>query len=250
MTFRGRDVTAEWARRSCLVIAPHPDDETLGCGATIARKIAAGAHVSVLIATDGRNCHPGSRIGPTEIGRMRTAEAAAACSRLGLPDAHLRQLCWEDSVLAEREDELAQIVLDLISDVRPDDVLVTSAKDWHPDHQAVSRAARVALAGAGASRSRLFEYPVWHWAEGPWLRHGRRPVFKKVRDLLCEPWETLAGARPQLVATGAHRDQKREALACYRSQIENLTGESTWAVLDDRFLAAFLRRYELFTPAD
>src|SRR5829696_1206258 len=49
-----RDETAAVAARGCLVIAPHPDDETLGCGATIARKRAAGTPVRVVIVADGR----------------------------------------------------------------------------------------------------------------------------------------------------------------------------------------------------
>jgi len=48
-----RDDTATSAARSALVLAPHPDDETLGCGATILRKRAAGTPVHVLIVTDG-----------------------------------------------------------------------------------------------------------------------------------------------------------------------------------------------------
>src|SRR5690349_19075047 len=52
---RAEDVTSQAAARSCLVLAPHPDDETLGCGATIMRKRAAGTPVHVVIATDGRH---------------------------------------------------------------------------------------------------------------------------------------------------------------------------------------------------
>lgn len=45
------DVTSQTATRSCVVLAPHPDDETLGCGATITRKLVAGTPVMVVIAT-------------------------------------------------------------------------------------------------------------------------------------------------------------------------------------------------------
>ena len=47
---RAEDMTPETATRSCLVLAPHPDDETLGCGATIMRKLAAGTSVQIVIA--------------------------------------------------------------------------------------------------------------------------------------------------------------------------------------------------------
>src|ERR1700691_4831515 len=49
----GADVTYATTRRPCLVLAPHPDDETLGVGATIMRKVDAGTPVHLAIATDG-----------------------------------------------------------------------------------------------------------------------------------------------------------------------------------------------------
>ena len=51
------DLTDVVATRSALVLAPHPDDETIGCGATILRKVAAGTPVTVFVATDGRHSH-------------------------------------------------------------------------------------------------------------------------------------------------------------------------------------------------
>src|SRR5205807_10066741 len=52
LVFKSRDWTAASERRSCLVLAAHPDDETFACGATIRRKTSAGTPVTVLIATD------------------------------------------------------------------------------------------------------------------------------------------------------------------------------------------------------
>jgi hypothetical protein len=57
LKWSARDFTDSAAGRAALVIAPHPDDETLGCGATILRKVSAGSSVTVLIVTDGRHSH-------------------------------------------------------------------------------------------------------------------------------------------------------------------------------------------------
>lgn len=249
MTMRGRDATLESARRSCVVVAPHPDDETLGCGAAIARKVAAGSPVWILIATDGRHSHKSRLISPATLGGIRADEARAACRTLGVPEDRFRQLGWEDSRLAEREEELTEVIRTVVGNVRPDEILVTSARDWHPDHQAANRAARAALAGHPRATASLREYPIWHWAEGPWQRHGPRPLAQRLWDVGRDPWASLHGGRPELVATGEFLDRKREALGCYRSQLENLTGEATWAVFDKQFLDAFLRRYELFLVA-
>lgn len=247
MTARGSDVTAGSARRSSLVIAPHPDDETLGCGATIARKVAGDSPVWVLIVADGRDSHVSARISPDQLAALRAAEARSACRTLGVGEDNLRQLGWAGP-LADRVDELVEVICDIVLDVRPQEILVTSGLDWHPDHQAANQAARRVVDRLGRHEVRLLEYPVWHWADGPWGRHGPRSLSRKIGDIVREPWESLTGTRPELVTTGPYLQRKRDALASYRSQLENLTGEPGWEVFDQRFLDAFLGRHELFVP--
>ncbi|HEX2943304.1 MAG TPA: PIG-L family deacetylase, partial [Rhodopila sp.] len=46
---------------TCLILAPHPDDESLGCGGLIATAVAAGRAPLVVILTDGAGSHPNSR---------------------------------------------------------------------------------------------------------------------------------------------------------------------------------------------
>ena len=70
---RAVDETLGAAGRSCLVLAPHPDDETLGVGALIARKRAAGTRVRVLVVTDGRGSHVSSVLDPDALAAVRRA---------------------------------------------------------------------------------------------------------------------------------------------------------------------------------
>lgn len=250
LTARAQDVTAISARRSCVVLAPHPDDETLGCGATIARKVAAGSPVHVVVAADGRHSHPSAVLSPAALAAIRADEVASATAELGLGPSQLVQLGFEDAHLGDAHRELVGRLVELVGDLAPDEVLVASGRDWHPDHQALHRAAGAALAvlGEHGRRPALLAYPVWHWAEGPWGRHGPRPLARKLADLATEPLASLRGPRPVLVRTEGFLAAKRRALACHRSQVENLTGEPGWAVLDQAFLAAFLRPAELFLP--
>src|ERR1700751_5264173 len=76
---RAEDVTSQTATRSCLVLAPHPDDETLGCGATIMRKLAAGTPVQVIIAADG-NWYRSSKLSVDAVNEIREEEARRACA--------------------------------------------------------------------------------------------------------------------------------------------------------------------------
>src|SRR5436309_3449421 len=85
LTARARDITESTTHRSTLVIAPHPDDETLGCGATIARKTAAGTSVHVVVVADGSRGHATDDLADhSGLAARREAECRAALARLGV----------------------------------------------------------------------------------------------------------------------------------------------------------------------
>src|SRR5947209_4351316 len=70
---RLREWSADELRQPALVFAPHPDDETLGCGGAIVRKKRAGAVVKIVVMTDGSASHPG-QIDPDELKKLRAEE--------------------------------------------------------------------------------------------------------------------------------------------------------------------------------
>ena len=241
---RAVDDTASAASRRTVVVAPHPDDETLGCGAAIARKRDAGTDVTVVVVTDGRHSHRSDRITPDQLAALRAAEAEAACRRLGVGRSDLHLLGLEEGTVAARSDEITRQLAAILDDVRPDDVLTTCGADWHVDHQVVSSATRAAVAAA-APAARLLEFPIWYWVDGPWLHDPGQP--QRVWSYLRDP---VRAARLQ--ATTVRADDflaaKRAALAEYRSQTSNLTGERGWAVMGDDLLSLFLQPVELFLP--
>src|ERR1700742_5149972 len=70
---------------TCLVLAPHPDDESLGCGGLIAACVAAGRDPLVAVLTDGTGSHPGSlAFPPDRLRTLRAQEVRAAVGHLGL----------------------------------------------------------------------------------------------------------------------------------------------------------------------
>src|SRR5262245_42487805 len=84
MAARLKEWRADDLGRSAVVFAPHQDDEVLGCGGTVVRKLRAGADVTVVFMTDGSAAH-GDLIAPDELTRIRAGEARAACDLLGVP---------------------------------------------------------------------------------------------------------------------------------------------------------------------
>lgn len=242
---RAVDESLAAAHRSCLVLAPHPDDETLGAGALIARKRAAGTRVRVLVVTDGRGSHVSRVLAPEQLAAARKAESRRACAVLGVPAGDLVHLGLPEGTVAARADEVAGLIRTELEMWEPDDVLVTSELDWHVDHRALSGVARDVLAECSAPR--LLEYPVWAWADGPWSDRPGRSLMQAARALVTEPVRTARQARPVVVrAESAHVALKQRALAEYASQTTNFTGEAGWAVMDEQFLSSFLQAKELF----
>jgi len=234
-----------------MVVAPHPDDETIGCGASIAARAAAGTEVTVVIVTDGRHSHTSSVISPDELASRRMAESVAACRLLGLDDDAVRFLGYEEGQLWNRLPELAGELAALIAERRPDEVVVTSEHDWHDDHRAVNAAVRRAAARAGFTGA-VAAYPVWYWADGPW----RNSPTDTARTQLCGFFGDLRAAwrlgPARLVPTRSggvdHAERKRAAFACYESQTTNLTGEADWATFPAGWIDPFCGAFEPFFP--
>lgn len=136
-----------------LVLAPHPDDEAVGCAGVLALHGAAGDSVRVLWVSDGRRSRA-MGLGPAEMARRRHAEALACAAVvgfagewLGLPEGE-----WEGATL--RSALGARLAAWL-----PDLIYVPSRADFHPEHLAVAYAFALALAD-WARRPTLRIYPV------------------------------------------------------------------------------------------
>ncbi|MBM9468047.1 PIG-L family deacetylase [Nakamurella leprariae] len=183
-----------------VVVAAHPDDETLGAGGLIAAAAARGVEVTVLIATAGEGSHPGSpTLTPDRLAALRVAEARAAVGELA-PTAALAVLHLPDGGLA---DLVAVITGAVERRVGPRGGGVWLVAPWredgHPDHRAVGLAAAEVAHRTGC---RLLEYPIWAWHWG---------------DPAAAPFPET-----QLVAVPlpeAARAAKRRALDEYRSQV-------------------------------
>jgi LmbE family N-acetylglucosaminyl deacetylase len=235
------DQTGASAARSALVLAPHPDDETLGCGATILRKVAAGATVTVVVLTDGRHSHQSEHVSPAELAALRRTEMAEAATRLGLDPDLIRWGGFVDGTLTAREDEVSTLVGKLLAELAPDEVYCTFVEDPHPDHAALGRATRRAVQAADGGHT-LLEYPVWLWGSWPFRRGDR------VRSTV-EAGRLVLFRRVSRVRTGAHLAGKLHALQAHASQLgrpEAVPPTAPWATLPRTVLAMAAGPYELF----
>ncbi len=236
-----RDVTAEICTGHLLVVAPHPDDETLACGGTVLRTLAEGGRVSIAVATDGRYGDP--RVDPARMAEIRAGELERAAGTLGIGPGRLVRMGFEDASLSANEGRLADELARLVRELRPDVVLGPCSWDLHPDHAALGRA----LATLSDGGPRLFGYLVWGWA---------RPVRLAVRAVKRA---TAPGGRPRLprrpvaVGVAAQLDAKAVALAAHSSQLSPdaaLAGRAVGGTgpLGAEFLLPFGTGREIFFP--
>ena len=140
-----------------LVLAPHPDDEVLGCGGALCRHTAAGERVAVVFLTSGEL---GLKHLPRdEAWRIREREARAAARILGL--ANVEFLRGPDWGLAEAKATIARELRAILQREKPEIIYLPHPDDWHPDHQATLPLLRLALAHSGLKTPELRAYEVW-----------------------------------------------------------------------------------------
>jgi len=151
------------------VLAPHPDDESFGCGGTLARASGAGAQVTVIFMTDGAKGYDPARIDALDatavavfenaLRATRKAEAAAAGRMLGLAEPVFLDL--PDGSLRGHPETVPRLA-GALSSLQPDVVMLPWFADPHPDHWATVAAFHRAARQAKLPRSTLcWGYEVW-----------------------------------------------------------------------------------------
>lgn len=136
-----------------LAFAPHPDDESIGCGGLLARLVQAGVPVRVVLVTDGS----GAGGLPPSAGHVRQQEFRRALSKLGVQDHGL--LGFPDGGLMAGRALFGAVARELRA-FSPDWVLCPSAADAHRDHRCVAQAVQRA-ARAWPSVQQVLQYETW-----------------------------------------------------------------------------------------
>ncbi len=227
----GLDELTGWG--PLLIVTPHPDDESLGCGGVIAAARQGGHTVRIVLVTNGAASHPGSKSHPPPVlQRVREGELLAAAATLGVPADCVDTLKLPDARAPGRGPVFDAAVSRLCEIIRTHGVgtvCTTWPHDPHADHVA---AYRLGHAAAGATGVKLFLYPVWGWT-------------LSVRKWL--PRTPLDGFQ---IDVSGQLAIKRAAIDCHRSQTGQLIDDDPDGfVLTAEFRALFERPYETFLRA-
>jgi LmbE family N-acetylglucosaminyl deacetylase len=229
-----RDYEAAFGQTTTLVLAPHPDDESLGCGGLIAQACANGRPPLVVILTDGAQSHPNSNQFPRDRLRgLREQEARDATAALGLPAERLVFLRYPDSAAPTAGPELqraAAEVTELVHSADCHNIAVSWGLDPHCDHAAAASIAAAACAQTGA---RLLAYPIWAWTLPPEHKF---------------PISDIRGFRLDI---GACVENKRTAIMAHGSQYAGIiTDDPDGFQLPEDFIDRFLTRAEVYLELD
>lgn len=185
--------------RGLVVIAPHPDDESLGCGGLLAWASQSDLLRHVVFLTSGERSHPQTT---HDLAAIRRLEATIAAACLGLTPAHLSFLGLPDGgllTLGEEERLCATQWLRCLAIQRsPCLIVVTADTDPHCDHQGAQ--ALVTKAAGGLPGVEIMSYPVWSW-------------------LLPEQPQKVRGVRVDITE---QRARKASAIEAYTSQLGRL----------------------------
>lgn len=212
--------------RKLVLLAAHPDDETLGAGGLLQTCAAAGIPAEVIIASDGEASHPHS---PThsraDLAQLRQVEVRAAVAALA-PDATVLHLGLPDGELASCVQALSTVVRDAVADLGVGVILAAPWRlDGHPDHDALGALAAAVAAQTGAL---LLEYPIWWW-------HAGAPDDT--------PWSQLT----VLDLSEAAHAAKQAALVTHTTQVRPLSdAPGDEVLLNSGMLAHFDRPFETF----
>jgi LmbE family N-acetylglucosaminyl deacetylase len=169
-----------------LVVAPHPDDEAIGCGGAIGLHHRRGDPVHVVFLTSGELSL--KHLACEEAWRLREGEAEAAAGVLGVSGlTFLRLADWS---LGERVAEAAESLRPVLRRTAPRLIYVPHAREWHPDHRGALAIVRRALGDAPEPLA-LRAYEVWT----PLAEYDRvediTPVMRqKLRAVRCYASQT------------------------------------------------------------
>lgn len=212
-----------------LLLAPHPDDETLGCGAAIAALTEAGRKVQVVVVTDGCHSHPRSRLYPAaKLRQLREAEVQQAVEILtgGHGPAPI-MLNYPDAATPDTDDAItaaADRIVALVSETTTA-LWASWGSDPHHDHVSVARMA--AHVAARLPHLAYWSYPIW----------GR----------FLEQIPTLNPGLMVKFNTQGWQDRKARAVAAHASQMSGLiTDDPGGFRMSDILQQHFITTPELF----
>ena len=146
-----------------LIVAPHPDDEVIGCGGLITRLVKGGNIPEIIVMTGGEGSHGKDGMDAGTLIKARRGLTRNALSVLGVPESNLHELDFKDGGISSDSEQVPRLK-GLIDSMAPDIVLVPHWGEGWSDHVLTARIVK----GLVPSSVQVWEYCVWMWYYNIW----------------------------------------------------------------------------------
>jgi LmbE family N-acetylglucosaminyl deacetylase len=216
-----------------VVFAPHPDDETLGCGGTLVKRLKEGFEVWIVVLTRGQNLMSAvfdihDSPNPDQVCEIRREETRQATKILGVPPENLIFWDYDDGALEAQAADALEQVLGVLREKKPREVYCTNQYEGHSDHKAASSVVRQACV-LHDSPVKLYEYIIG------------LPSGTSINDIQ-EPVEAIDISTELAL--------KREAVTAFKSHLDVLSDVQPHPVFSDEDIASFLQPVESFVVTE
>ncbi len=247
---RLNQVSQEELSESAIIFTPHPDDESLGCGGTIIKKINAGANVHMALLTDGRTSHA-QFMDSQKLADIRQQELVNASKVLGIPEESVSLMGYPDGQLHDFVDEATEQVVMLIRKLQPKQIFIPYKGEMPSDHYYTWLAVQDAIKACDVSVT-IYEYPIWFWYHWPRITNSgqiRKKILWKntIKSMLGLSLITTFNSYLNIESQMA---QKKNALDQHATQMSRYENNPKWPILNDvgkgRFMDCFYRPIEIF----
>ncbi len=214
-----------------LIVAPHADDESLGCGGVISLLRKYGQTVYILLLSDGTLSHPNSVEYPKDrLRKLRETELLEAASILNVPTENVIFCRYQDRNVPNTTSKDFEVTVKSISKMlemlKPQSIFVPWRRDPHPDH----RAAFQLINAANPQHAKIYEYPIW---------------LEELGELQDAP--SIEEVMPFRLDIKTVLQQKQKAIGAHRSQTTDLISDDPAGfTLSKEILDQFNVPYETF----
>lgn len=214
-----------------LIVAPHPDDESLGCGGAIALLGKFDLKVSILVLSDGTLSHPNSVKFPQEkLRELRENEIVEAAETLGVEKENITFFRFPDRNVPDENSQnfhpAVERVKTFLAAEKPQTIFLPWRRDPHPDH----RAAFQLITAAKNANHQIIEYPIWLYELA---QSEDAPLETEIEIFRLDISSVI--------------ETKRKAIHAHRSQVSGLIDDDAEGFrLSDEVLQNFYAPFEIY----
>lgn len=211
-----------------VIVAPHPDDEILGC-AGLMQQLSLTHEIVLIAVTNGTASHPHSKqFTPEQLGQIRAQESLSALNVIGLSNVLRLEAGIQDGQIRQSQQQLYAFLDQILA---KDDILITTfEKDGHPDHE---YSAVVVKEIAQAKQLKHYQVLIWAW-------HWAQPNDPQIA------WQHAY----RLDLSTQQVLKKQQAIACFKSQIEPDSSTGQAPILSAQTIDRILMPYEVYIDAN